>query len=157
MNLTITVGTSSTPTRPEQWIRWLVVRDKQPAVPNSNPDITDIYAFVLTLRATSSAYSQQEANRLLDTFKWTNNRFAGRFQILWKGMTKVANEASGTRIWKFKKIINVFKPAEFGVAADLNDRGPGQLYLFAWSSEPSTTAGNMPTMDMSCRLSFTDV
>lgn len=153
IKLWIMLGAKTGATNPEQYVRVFVVRDKQPAAAAGLPLFTDVAS-----PAATAVTNQTTGNLSLMTFQWINNRFDGRFNILWSGMFKVVNESgSGEKTRLIKKIIKVFKPAEFGQSNTGTDLGPGQLYLYAYSSDPTTTSTNQVDMNYAYRLSFTDV
>lgn len=140
----------------EQYIRWAIVRDTVPDVPSQAPFITEPFEFWYPNPA-----NVNEAQLNLLPYKYVNNRQAKRFQYIWGGVTKVAKDtAAGYQRQFVKKIINVFKPCQYGNEDALADRGPGQLYMFFWSN--AHVASNPPSdfqyplVDVSYRISYTD-
>jgi len=144
---------SSTSTYPEQYVKWLVVREKTAITAGAVPDIGQVISAPVTSPAT-----QGGGNQTIMTSKYVNNRFQNRFQVLWSGLTKVVNESgSGEKTRLFKKTIKVFKPTEYGINPDGTDLGPGQIYLYMWSSDPTTASANQVSYQYFYRVSFTDV
>jgi len=144
---------SSTATYPEQYVKWMVVREKTAITAAAVPDIGQVVSVPV-----NSPTTQTGGNQTIMTSAYINNRFQDRFQVLWQGLTKVVNESgSGEKTRLYKKTIKVFKPAEYGTTAGATDLGPGQIYLYMWSTDPTTTSANQVTYQFFHRVSFTDV
>lgn len=135
----------------ETYCRVLVVRDKQPAVAGTPPQLND----VVDLYYGSTPATTSEADQQLFLWKYINNRNRGRFQILADKWHKIVpTAAAGDAMVASKINISVMKPwrSEGTETGMLGNRGPGQIYYFVWSN----TLTNGPTMNVVWRTSYTD-
>lgn len=148
------IGASEASAAPnEQYVRWIVVRDKNPDLPAVAANLGEVVQAFYPSPSTNN-----EAWISMFKYRWINNRLARRFQWLWSGMTKVIKDpGAGQQNVMIEKIINVFQPCYYGDMDALNDRGGGQIYMFAWSNVFLPNDSDHPYMDISYRVSFTDV
>lgn len=154
INLQFFLSASDTATNDEHWIRWIVIRDAHPDSDSVSPYYQEIFESTFTSTGNSA---QWQANMAFLLNRYIHNKFKNRFQWLWTGVTKVSkNGGAGEKIKVFKKKIKVFKPAHFTGDVPATNKGPGQLYLLAFSTEPSATVANMPRIVGKYRISYTD-
>lgn len=146
--------TEGAATFPENYIRFLIVRDKVPHSPTAEPHLTDVFNFPNTAPATT--YNTAAINMM--PWKYADNRFARRWQVLAQWGMKISSvNATGDSTRMFKKNIRVMQPAYYGASLTDQDLGPGQIYLYAWSTEPKSTLPDAPTLTFAYRVTFTDV
>lgn len=145
---------SDTASNPEQWVRWIFVRDMKPTDDAASPQLNQI----IQQYGLSGPTTQSEGNKNMMIFRYINTRQTGRFQWLWSGMLKVSNNGgSGDKTKMLKKVIRVYKPVNYGSAAIGTTLGTGQIYGFAYSSDFTTTAANMVSYQTVFRVSWTDL
>lgn len=148
----ITAGAA--PTYPEQYGLIYIVRDKQPASETVAPTYYDMFKFPIALPPSGQA----QGNLAMMTMRHIGNRMQNRFQVLAKWRFKVVAESgAGAKTVYINKTIPVFKPCYYGTASDLSTRGPGQIYAYYISSDPSTTSANQIQIQTVQRVSFTDI
>jgi len=154
INLQFFISASTTSTNFEHWVRWIVFRDAHPDSDSVSPFYNEVFQ---TNFAPAGAVAQWQANLAFLLNRYVNNKFKNRFQWLWTGVTKVSKDGGTAETIKvFKKKIKVFKPMHFVGDVPEANRGPGQLYLMAFSTEPSATVANMPRIVGTYRISYTD-
>lgn len=151
------LSASSTATYPEQYVRWIIVRDKKPASSSNSPELQQLF---MTNNVPGSGATQAQGNLSMVTYGWYNNRHSGRFQVLSQGMTKLVNESgAGEKTKWFKINKKIQKPCSYGLGVSTPpiDIGVGHIYMYFWSSEPSATTANKPNVTFEYRLTWTDV
>lgn len=155
INLHFMISASTTSTNNEHWIRWIVVRDKMPDSGSVAPFYSEIFESSWTA---AGAATQAATNQSFFIMRYINNRYKNRFQWLWTGVTKVSKDGgTDANIKWFKKKIKVFKPMYFEGDNPDSYRSVGQLYLLAFSTEPTATVANMPRIVGKYRISYTDL
>lgn len=141
----------------EQYVRWVIVRDKVPDLAGTPPNLTEVFDFWYP-----TPTSNEQAQLNMFPFKHVNTRFAKRFQVLWTGMVKVTKDNTTLQQRQYiKKILRINKPVQYGRADSVLDRGPGQIYMYFYgNSIPASTTGNttdsLPLVSCAYRFSFTD-
>lgn len=140
----------------DQLVRWIVVRDKHPSSPTSMPQMEEL--FIVSQAAGGVPTTAAMGWSSMHTFRYIDNRLAGRFSWLASGIVRLGRNigSQGFSTVMLKKTIRVMQPTYFGNQESLVDAdfGKGQIYLYAYSTE---VGGNFPTGTVSYRVSYTDL